>query len=66
MTKPKEDNNATDELWTIGDIAEYLKISKGTMYRRWKDLGVRPVVAYRGAKPRFLKTAIIKAVTAMK
>lgn len=58
--------NQIDELWTIADIAEYLKMSKSTIYKRWHELGVKPVVAYPGAKPRFPKAAVIKAVMAMK
>ena len=56
----------SDELWTISDIAKYLKLSTSCLYKNWKKLGIRPVVAYPGAKPRFPKTAVIKAVTAMK
>jgi hypothetical protein len=50
------------ELWTISDIAEYLKMSTSTVYKNWKKLGVKPIVAYPGAKPRFSKDAVIKAV----
>lgn len=59
-------STTTEELWTLGDIAAYLKISTSTLYKNWKKLGIKPVVAYPGAKPRFPKAAVIKAVGMMK
>jgi predicted site-specific integrase-resolvase len=57
---------SNDELWTIKDIAEYLKMSISTVYKNWKKLGVEPVVAYPGAKPRFPRSEVMKAVEAAK
>ena len=55
-----------DELWTLTDIAEYLKLSKSTIFKTWKKMGIRPVVAYPGAKPRFPKSQVIRAIGAAK
>ena len=55
-----------DELWTLSDIAEYLRLSKSTIFKNWKKMGIRPVVAYPGAKPRFPRSQVIKAVGAAK
>lgn len=54
------------ELWTITDIAKYLKMSKSTIYKNWRKLGVRPIIVYPGAKPRFYKDDVIRAVKIMK
>lgn len=57
---------ADEELWTLEDIAKYLSLSISTIYKTWKKMGIRPVVAYPGASPRFPKSQVIKAIGADK
>lgn len=67
--KDGEDNMNTkvaDELWTISDIAAYLKMSPSTIYKNWKKFGIAPVVAYPGAKPRFPKAEVMKIIARQK
>jgi predicted site-specific integrase-resolvase len=51
-----------EDLWTFEDIAKYLKISISTVYKNWHKMGIRPVVAYPGAKPRFYKSDVLNMV----
>lgn len=60
--KNNQDACDDDELWTLSDIASYLKMSKSTIYKNWPRLGVQPVIAYPGAKPRFKQSEVIKAI----
>lgn len=57
---------SNDELWTIEDIARFLKMSKSALYRNWRNMGIKPIIAYPGAKPRFAKSAVMKALEVMK
>lgn len=64
LVKEKLKNN--DELLTMQEVANFLKISIHTMYKNWTKFGIAPVVAYPGAKPRFWKSDILRLIVTRK
>ena len=55
-----------DELLTMKDVADFLKISIHTVYKKWPTFGIKPVVAYPGAKPRFWRSELLKMIESHK
>jgi len=58
--------SSNDEILTLKDLANLLKLSKHTVYKNWHKWGIRPVVIYRNAQPRFLKSEVFKVLRAEK
>lgn len=59
-------NRLSDQLLTLKEAAEFLRIKPGYMYQIWAKLGIKPVVPYPNARPRFWKSDVIRMLEARK
>lgn len=59
-------NRLNDQLLTLKEVAVFLRIKPGYMYQIWTKLGIRPIVPYPDARPRFWKSDVIRMLDAQK